>query len=149
MEIERKFRLTNLPTQLRTSGEEILQGYLPVQAGEVRVRRKGGSSFLTVKGDGTLCREEWDSHVPQWVFGQLWPETAGRRIEKTRYRVAYQDLILEIDEYHGRLAGLITMECEFPTIAAAEAFALPEWAEGAVDVTGDAAYKNKSLASAG
>ena len=47
------------------------------------------------------------------------------------------------------LAGLWLLECEFPDEAAAQAFKLPEWAAGAQEVTEEARFKNRSLATQG
>ena len=150
VEIEKKYRLGWLP--LRTmfgQGVEVAQGYLFTDPGELRVRRKGFKFFVTVKGDGDLSRKEWESDIPEWVFETLWAQTEGRRVEKTRYTVAFEGLTLEVDEYHGELEGLLTPECEFSSEEEAHAFCLPEWAASAVDVTADKAYKNKNLAVKG
>jgi len=147
MEIERKFVLASLPpAQLLHRSSPIDQGYLPLG---LRLRRKGQRRFLTLKGEGTLSREEWETELPEWAFQQLWPETAGRRLEKTRYLAEVEGRTLEIDEYHGALTGLWTLECEFSDESAARAFALPEWAASARDVTEDLRYRNSCLASQG
>ena len=149
MEIERKFVLSSLPPAgILSEGMAIAQGYVVTSPGELRLRRKVDQCFLTVKGDGTLSREEWEQDVPPWVFNTLWPATEGRRVEKTRYEVEYEGLTLEVDKYHGHLAGLVTFECEFPDEASAHRFQLPVWAVEAVDVTTDKRYKNKALAVA-
>lgn len=144
MEIERKFLLSAPPPpEVIGKGEEIHQGYLLAdKKGELRLRHQGDCYFLTVKGDGTLSREEWEIEAPKWVFNLLWPFSKGRRIEKTRFTV--KDV--EVDVYRGRLAGLIILEREFPDEQAVAAFRLPEWAADAVEVTANQAYKNKNLA---
>jgi CYTH domain-containing protein len=144
VEIERKFLLHGPPDHgLLGRGESIAQGYLPLG---LRLRRKGERHYVTLKSEGTLSREEWETELPPWAFAQLWPATEKRRLEKTRYEVAHGDLTLEIDEYHGRLAGLWTLECEFASEAEAHAFTLPAWAADATDVTEDMRYRNASLA---
>ena len=114
--------------------------------GGLRLRRMGQRHFLTLKGEGGLCRKEWETEIPAWVFEQLWPLTEKKRLEKTRYRIAWGNRTLEVDEYHGPLAGLWTVECEFASEEEARAFVLPEWLPGARDVTLDPAYRNSSLA---
>lgn len=147
MEIEKKYLLTARPDVLDKAEKiAVKQGYLVTEDGELRIRQKGEQYFMTVKGDGTLSREEWEVEIPAWVFATLWPKTEGRQITKTRFTIEYQGLTLEIDEYYGALEGLYTLECEFLTEAAAEAFVLPDWAADAEDVTTDKAYKNKNLA---
>ena len=149
MEIERKFRLASPPPIRLGEGILIAQGYLPVDRGELRLRRKGQEQFLTVKGEGTLAREEWEAPVPSWVFDQLWPATEGAQIEKTRHEVIFEDHRLELDLYRGALEGLVILECEFPDAGQAGAFRLPDWAAEALEVTSDPAYKNKNLARSG
>lgn len=148
MEIERKFLITHLPpSNLREGrGAEILQGYVITDPGELRLLQKGDRHFITVKGDGTLSRDEWEQEIPQWVFKTLWPQTEGLRIEKTRYSIPYlHGWTLEVDEYHGALAGLLTLEVEFSSEEEAAKSRLPIWTDGR-DVTADKRYKNKALA---
>lgn len=147
MEIEKKFLLSGCPEILNIATRvSVKQGYLFVEDGELRIRQKDNKFFMTVKGDGSLSRSEWEVEIPQWVFESLWDKTAGKQIEKTRHEIEYQGLILEIDEYHGRLAGLYTLEIEFESEDAANAFVLPKQVSDAVDVTSNKAYKNKALA---
>lgn len=147
MEIERKFRLNLLPPpQVLGNGIEVVQGYLFTEEGELRVRAKGDRYFLAVKGNGNISRDEWEVEIPEWIFKTLWPKTQGRRMEKTRYSIPHHELTIEVDEYHGDLTELVTLECEFPREEAAHNFVLPAWAASAVEVTNDNAYKNKNLA---
>lgn len=67
-------------------------------------------------------------------------------MEKVRYSVSHGRWELEVDEFRGHLAGLILMECESPDVDALKSLVLPQWAADAVDVTANAAYKNKNLA---
>lgn len=148
MEIERKFRLRNLPDpEILGNGVIILQGYLVVEPDEIRVRSCGSKYYITIKSSGTLVRREWNKEIPKWVFEALWHHTETRRIKKTRYSIPFRDLTLELDEYHGKLEGLAVLECEFPSKEDAQSFALPKWASNAVDVTADDRYKNKYLAA--
>lgn len=148
-EIEVKYKLHALPQIQFDSCTAVKQGYLITEDGELRLRQKGERYFMTVKGDGTLSREEWEVEIPEWVFATLWSKTSGQQVVKTRYTLDYQGLTLEIDEYSGALLGLYTLECEFESTEAAEAFKLPAWAEGAENVTANKAYKNKVLAVKG
>jgi adenylate cyclase len=147
MEIERKFLLSQAPDRARLgAGAHIAQGYLPFG---MRLRREDERCTLTVKGEGTLVRDEWEVAIPEWVFDQLWSATAGRRLEKTRYTVPHGDLMLEVDEYHGPLAGLWTLECEFVDEQQVGTLRLPDWAATAEEVTEDRRYRNVSLAEHG
>ena len=151
MEIERKWKLSQLP-QITTSGGQklsharIRQGYICTENGELRIRDKGGKYYLTVKSDGTLSRDEWEQEIPAWVFDQLWPNCQGRVIDKIRYSVPHGKLTLEIDSYFGQLSELTTLEVEFADEAQAEKFDVAAIAPDAVDVTADKRYKNKALA---
>src|SRR4030095_14629614 len=149
MEIERKFRLASPPSIRLGQGILIAQGYLPADRGELRLRRMGQDSFLTVKGEGTLAREEWETPVPSWVFDQLWPATEGAQLEKTRHEIYSEGYRLELDLYRGALEGLVILECEFADAGQAAGFRLPDWAEDAQEVTSDPTYKNKNLARFG
>ena len=145
MEIERKWKLKNLPKDWM-SRTHILQGYIVAESNEVRLRKKGDHYFITAKSDGSLSREEWETEIPRWVFDIIWPKTEGQRIEKYRYsRKAPDGLIWEFDEYIGSLKGLIVLEIEFPDEASANNFVLLKGIRGE-DVTSDKRYKNKNLA---
>ena len=146
-EVERKFRLSGLPPPaILGEGVEISQGYLVTDPGELRSRSIDGRLYLTVKGDGTISRKESEIQIPAHVFEALWPHTERTRVVKTRYSVHHEGFLLEVDEYRGHLAGLITLECEFRSEKAAATLRLPEWARDAVEVTEARSYKNKNLA---
>jgi adenylate cyclase len=150
IEIERKFLVERPPDDLdaHPSGE-IKQGYLAITDDvEVRVRRYGDRSFLTVKSSGNESRVEEEIEIDARRFDALWPLTEGRRIEKRRYRIATgDDLTIELDVYHGRLTGLVSAEVEFGSRADADRFAPPPWFGH--EVTEDPRYKNKRLATDG
>lgn len=148
-EIERKFLLDGMPDDAGAATRTSLrQGYLALDGDvEVRLRQAGERCTLTVKGGRGLVRleEELDLDAPR--FEALWPLTEGRRLEKTRYALPLAGgLLCELDEYHGPLAGLLVAEVEFPSPAAAAAFAPPSWLRR--EVTGDDRYANRTLALA-
>lgn len=106
--------------------------------------------FVTRKSGDGLSREESEAEVTEQVFSILWPATEGRRAEKIRYRVAAPDgTIWEVDDYKGSLAGLISAEVELATEESVHR--IPELLENLViaEVTNDARYKNKKLATPG
>ena len=74
----------------------------------------------------------------------MWAATEGKRLEKTRYEIPYQDRTIELDIYRVNLDGLLSAEVEFPSEEASDLFTPPEWFGR--EVTGDKAYKNQSLA---
>jgi adenylate cyclase len=148
LEVERKFVLASRPPGLAEHPSQRLeQGYVALDpAGvEVRIRRKGAKTLLTIKAGSGLVRAEEELELEPERFERLWPLTAGRRVVKTRYRVPLAGgLTAEVDDYEGALAGLLTAEIEFPDEAAARAFTPPDWL--GEDVTGDDRYANRSLA---
>lgn len=164
-EIERKFIID--PTS-STFAREVLagkslddfdhttlrQGYLAIRddGSEERIRSFGDMYFEhTIKSGGDLVRDEKNTPLNREDFAALWPRTAGARVKKTRYRIPYQGVVLELDIYHGQLAGLCVGEVEFSgedetaARAAADAFGTPAWAQH--DITTDGRFKNKRLAT--
>lgn len=175
LEIERAWILDKMPpSELITHNIPHDIGYIHSDKnGELRVVHRyhskengmpayGERYSITVKSGGTLTRKEWeDDDFPQWAFDILWVKTKVY-IRKTRYFVQYKDHKLEIDLYRSRgshdqfstwqksdIAGNIRLECEFLSEEAAGEFVLPDWAEGAVEITGLEEYRNKNLAANG
>lgn len=150
IEIERKFLLTELPDNLAEfTHEEIRQGYMVIgsDGSEARLRDKAGSYTLTVKSKGELSRGEWETPISEEQFYILWVATNGKRVEKTRYTIPYHGHTIELDVYHGHLAGLTTAEVEFSSEETAQAFEPPVWFGN--DVTANSGYKNQNLAIIG
>ena len=148
MEVERKFRLRELPDLSGADADPIEQGYLAVGAdGEVRLRRKGERTLLTVKRGTGLSRGEAEVEVSPEQFEALWPLTEGRRLTKMRYLIHRDDVRIELDVYDGELQGLMIAEVEFPDERTADDFQPPEWF--GEEVTGKGEYLNESLATKG
>jgi adenylate cyclase len=151
IEIERKFLVAEPPSDYeRWPSTAIEQGYVAIDEDgtEVRVRRRGGRTWLTVKSGAGRARVEEEIEIEPERFERLWALTEGRRIEKTRYEIDASDgLVLELDVYEGGLDGLVVAEVEFDSEEAAEAFSPPDWL--GPDVTDDARYKNQRLARDG
>ncbi len=146
-EIERKFLVSVPPADLtRYPAEPIAQGYLAQDADGtvVRLRRKGDAHFLTVKGPGDVARMELEVALTPAQFEVLWPATAGRRLEKTRYLLPLGPYRVEYDVYRGPLSGLATVEVEFPSVQAATDFTPPDWF--GQEVTRDRRYRNAQMA---
>ncbi len=108
--------------------------------------------FITVKGDGTISRNEWEAEIPQWVYHQLFMTHATNPvIHKTIHKIFLANLILEIHVYFGKLKDLIILECEFIDEAQANNFKLPSEIREQVirEVTNDVRYQNINLAIRG
>ncbi len=153
-EIERKFIIDNLPPDLDLDsypGKKIDQGYLastPDTA--VRIRRKGDKFFWTVKSAPTgheAERVELECEITQTQFETMWPGTAGRRLEKTRYEIPHGDHTIELDVFGGDNCGHMLAEVEFESTSGADMFQPPEWF--GTDVTADSRFGNASIAVAG
>ncbi|HEX6460795.1 MAG TPA: CHAD domain-containing protein [Thermoleophilaceae bacterium] len=146
VEIERKFLVYELPDLSDHPGEEIEQGYLALDGEvELRVRRAGTSTLITMKAGGGESRFEEEFEIDPARFKELWKFTAGRRLRKTRHRIDAGDgLLYELDVYAGWLTGLAVVEVEFPTLEASAGFEPPDWF--GPEVTGEPQYKNQALA---
>jgi adenylate cyclase len=149
VEIERKFLVDEPPGDLGAYPSSALeQGYLAIHADgtEARIRRRDGTSVLTVKSGGGLVRVEEELPIDDAAFERLWPLTEGRRLEKVRHLISAEPagLVIELDVYGGDLAGLVVAEIEFPSEDAARAFTPPPWI--GPEVTDDARFKNQRLA---
>jgi adenylate cyclase len=149
IEIERKFVLNEIPgADVLGPGESLRQGYIAEEDDvAVRIRISERSATLTVKAGAGLSRTEVDKAISRDEAEALWPHTLGRRIEKTRHRVAQGDHVAEVDVYAGALSGLCTAEVEFDSVDDAAAFAPPAWFGR--EVTGQAEWSNAALARHG
>ena len=149
-EIERKFLVKEVPENIDSyPSEEISQGYLAVtdDGTEVRLRKKGKAYYLTVKSGKGMKRHETETELEKEQFENLWSITEGKRVEKRRVYISAENVIIELDIYHGTLEGLKTAEAEFKTRAEADAFTPPSWFDR--EITLEERYKNKNLALSG
>lgn len=152
MERERKFYVTRRPRGLLSHPHtHIRQGYLAISirrdqiAIEVRVRDEDGKHVLTVKGGIGGTRSETEVSITPAVYRSLWPLTAGKRVEKVRYRIPMGQLIVELDVYRGNLKGLLTAEVEFDSARQSRNFHPPRWLGR--EVTGRHKFSNSRLAT--
>jgi adenylate cyclase len=146
-EIERKFLVKWLPDNLKQSRSFVIdQGYLATESAgrQVRLRKTGKATSLTFKVGRASHREEREIKLSPKQFGALWPGTAGRRLRKVRYEIPWDNVMIEIDIYRGRHAGLVVAEVEFPNTASCRRFKAPWWFGR--EVTGEKRYSNVRLA---
>lgn len=149
-EIERKFLVQRVPEGIRRCRHTcIQQGYVAVEGSraEVRLRRQDERMLLGMKSGGGIVRQETEVLLSKDQFDALWPCTAGRRLEKTRYFMPFNGLEIEVDVYRGALSGLVVAEVEFGSEQAARSFAGPSWFGR--EISGDPAYKNARLCENG
>ena len=144
MEIERKYLLKQLPSNLDNyESKKIAQGYLctsPV----VRVRRSNDNYYMTYKGSGLMVREEYNLPLTKEAYEHLVKKIDGRLIEKTRYLIPLDGgLTAELDVFENDLAPLTLVEVEFDSVESANSFVAPEWF--GEDVTESGKYHNSYL----
>lgn len=142
-EIERKFLVTsNRYKELYFAKSRIAQGYLNSDPERtVRIRIKGESGFLTVKGKSNetgTTRFEWETELSLADARPLLRLCEPGIIEKTRYEVRYGAHVFEVDEFEGDNQGLIIAEIELEDET--ENFEKPDWLGH--EVTGDERYYN-------
>lgn len=146
IEIERKFLVSCNAWRGRV--ERIIairQFYLAVSANRsVRLRISDNErARLTLKfGSNTFAREEFEYDIPLADAEEMLPQALGQIVEKTRYHVRHGGYIYEVDEFSGRLEGLIVVELQTADAVAADQ--LPAWIGR--EVTGDQRYSNAMLA---
>ena len=149
VEIERKYLLSDLPTEARSvAAVEIEQGYLPGERLTERLRhlRDNGSErwVRTVKlGTGTV-RTEVEEPTTRELFVAMWPLTEGRRVRKRRYAIVDGPLTWQIDEFLDR--PLVLAEVELPSESVI--VEPPTWLAPVVvrEVTNEPDFTNASLA---
>ncbi len=147
MEIERKFLIKELPTNLESYPcHKIEQGYLctdPV----VRIRRQDDDYILTYKGSGMMSREEYNLPLTAEAYEHLKPKADGIYISKKRYCIPCGKYTIELDVFEGDVSPLILAEVEFPTEEEAGAFIMPDWFKE--DVTWCQQYHNSYISGHG
>ena len=182
IEIERKWVLRELPERLvafeagradpAIERVDLRQGYLrpptdeeieafardpdqgPIRFGRLRaIESAEGTRYLhTVKSGQGLVRREIERAVEADAFEAAWPDTEGRRLLKTRWRVAeggtgeHEEGVWEIDRFAS--IDLVLAEIEAPDEAAAAAVRIPAWLTPVLDreVTHEPAFTNAEIA---
>ena len=137
MEIERKFKVLKLPNNIeKYEKAEIEQGYLCIKP-TVRIRKNNNTYTLNYKYKDKMP-------LTKDNYEHLLSKVDNHMIIKTRYKVPIEnELIAEIDVFHGNLEGLIFSEVEFKNISDSENFEKPEWI--GEDISFDKRYDNTLL----
>lgn len=146
IEIERKFLVTSDAFKEQAFAKNtIAQGYLNSDPERtVRIRIKGESGFLTIKGKGNASgttRLEWETELPLVEARPLLAICEKGIIEKIRYEIELGNHIYEVDEFLGDNKGLIIAEIELRKED--ETFEKPFWL--GKEVTNDHRYYNSFL----
>lgn len=113
-----------------------------------RVRVAGSQAWLTIKGKSTedgLSRDEWEFDISTFAAREMISSFNLKTIAKTRHKVQWDDLIIEVDEFHNANSGLMVAEIEFAEgdPRATSELDLPEFI--GEEVTGDPKYYNSML----
>jgi adenylate cyclase len=144
-EIERKFLVAGNFKPFASKRIRITQGYLSsVSERTVRVRVKGDTGYITVKGTGSesgISRFEWEKEIPVSEAQELLKICEPGVINKTRYLVPAGNHVFEVDEFYGENEGLTVAEIELTSED--EQFEKPSWLGR--EVTGEAKYYNSGL----
>jgi len=146
VEIERKFLVkSDIFKDLAHHKNHIAQGYLNSDPERtVRIRIKGESGFLTIKGKGNetgTTRLEWEAELPLFEAKPLLAICEKGIIDKIRYEVNVGKHVYEVDEFFGDNEGLLIAEIELHDEN--EAFEKPDWL--GKEVTNDEKYYNAYL----
>ena len=147
-EIERKFLVKSLPDLSQVPFLKLEQGYLFDAPGTLlRIRTSQSSSgenkgILTIKGSGSLEREEIEFQIPLYHARNMLSACEGV-ICKTRYLIPHDDgqHLIELDLFDAPLTGLILAEIELRSTS--ETLSLPDWF--GPEVTDNFAYSNSKL----
>lgn len=151
MEIERKFKVLELPKDLeKYEKEEIEQGYLCIKP-TVRIRKSNEDYSLNYKWKNKSIKEnlaiqniEYELPLTKENYEHLLNKIDDNMIIKTRYRIPIENnLSVELDVFHNCLEGLVFAEVEFPDIETSENFEKPSWL--GKDISFDKRYDNTLL----
>ena len=147
MEIERKFKLKSTAVLEGLKGSHFLQAYLAKGAVLLRVRVAGDKAWLTLKGQpiNAMSRPEWEYEIPVSDAIAMARQPGSYALEKTRFFIEQNGHTFEVDQYHGALDGLYSVEVEMATETVQ--VTLPDWVGD--EVTGNKAWDNESLARNG
>ncbi|MDX2213567.1 MAG: CYTH domain-containing protein [Oculatellaceae cyanobacterium bins.114] len=144
VEIERKFLVKGDEWRSLAQGTLYRQGYIASGQRTVRVRIAGDHAYLTIKGGSNgIARSEYEYEIPLVDAIEMLATLCDRPlIEKIRYRLDYQGLLWEIDEFMGENHGLIMAEVELTDVN--QVVSLPAWV--GEEVSTDVRYFNSNLA---
>ncbi len=143
MEIERKYLINELPSNLDQYPVRIIeQGYLNTDP-VVRIRKDNDLYELTYKSKGLMARQEINLPLTEASYQHLLTKIDGHLISKKRYMIPFKSYTIELDVFKGIHAPLILAEVEFPTIDEANSFVPPTWF--GADVTFSTEYHNSRL----
>ncbi|MGS2725819.1 CYTH domain-containing protein [Psychroserpens sp. BH13MA-6] len=146
IEIERKFLVVSEDFKAQAQKKtRITQGFLNTDPERtVRVRLKGDTGFLTVKGKSSvdgLSRFEWEKEISRTDARDLLSLCQKGVIDKMRYEISVGQHLFEVDVFERDNLGLVIAEVELKHPD--DPFEKPDWL--GEEVTGDPRYYNSQL----
>lgn len=143
MEIERKWLLKKIPTKYKEVKHSwIEQFYVSIEP-EVRLRKNLNSNVpyrITVKGNGTLSREEFESPISQEFYNKVKAFIGMPPIQKDYYVFNCEGYPLCVSTVDN--GAFIYAEIEFESEEQARNYILP--IDDAIEVTDNPEYKMKN-----
>ncbi|MDO1445260.1 CYTH domain-containing protein [Rhodocytophaga aerolata] len=145
LEIEKKFLIKDdsWKNQL-TTGVYYRQGYISSHPDRVvRIRTIENMAYLTIKGKTMgAVRSEYEYEIPYEEAIEMLTQLCEKPlIEKIRYKLMYNNLLWEIDEFEAENKGLVVAEVELEDEF--QPIDLPPWI--GEEVTMQPKYYNASL----
>jgi len=143
-EIERKFLVKGNSWRHLTKGTKFKQGYLSTdKERSVRIRTIKDKGYITIKGISVgATRSEYEYEIPFDDAKKMLNELCVHPlIEKTRFKIQYGNILIEVDEFFGENEGLILAEVELNNEN--QQLNLPDWI--GKEVTNDSKYFNVNL----
>jgi CYTH domain-containing protein len=144
LEIEKKFLVKDSSWKQQAAGISYRQGYLSSQpARVVRIRTIEDKAYLTIKGKSVgAARSEYEYEIPYEEALEMLNQICEKPvIEKVRYKIMYNDVLWEVDEFEAENKGLIIAEVELEDEH--QNIELPPWI--GKEVTLDERYYNSNL----
>lgn len=150
IEIERKFLVKNDVAMdfldKVSKGEyechEIEQAYLTTDP-VVRVRKSDDEYYMTYKGKGLMCREEYNLPLTKEAYDTLLSKADGNVISKTRILIPFERYTIELDVFKAPFDYIRMAEVEFESEEEAKSFVAPDWF--IEEVTDNREYHNSNM----
>lgn len=148
LEIERKFLVVTETWRTDVVRSLHIEDHLIADfpKGKARIRICAGTATLTLKGNRIgACRSEFNLPLTLPEAAAMAQEFADvQPLEKRRHEVRVSNLLWQVDEYLGPLAGLVTADAELPEED--HSLVLPPWA--GPEITADVRFGSRTLAGA-
>lgn len=145
IEIERKYLLDidQWNALEKPAGHYLRQGYLSTDPTKtIRVRVTDTKGWITIKGLSVgASRAEFEYEIPQQEATELLDMFAIAGLTKIRYKIDYNGMVWEVDEFLADNLGLIVAEIELKDEL--QLFDIPGWIS--LEVTGEEKYYNSNL----